>query len=104
MEFDDCDPRDLIVCPWGGMESYIGFVVTMTTDNATDRIFISLGEPCDLFGWNSSPADCNRVQQDYNKFFSFCVSEDDFYWGYNGSDSMAYVLGITGERWFRTKK
>ena len=36
-----------------GMGSYIGFEVTMTADNATNRIFISLGEPYDLFGWNN---------------------------------------------------
>lgn len=96
--------RNLIACPWSGMGSYIGFAVTMTADNATGRIFISLGEPYDLFGWNNNPADYNRVQQDYSKFLSFCVSEDGFYWSYDDNDSMVYVLSATGERWFRMKK
>ena len=46
----------------------------------------------------------NRVQQDYSKFLSFCVSEDGFYWSYDDNDSMVYVLSATGERWFRMKK
>ena len=100
----DRNPRNLIACPWSGMGSYIGFAVTMTADNATGRIFISLGEPYDLFGWNNNPADYNRVQQDYSKFLSFCVSEDGFYWSYDDNDSMVYVLSATGERWFRMKK
>ena len=104
VEFDDRNPRNLIACPWSGMGSYIGFAVTMTADNATGRIFISLGEPYDLFGWNNNPADYNRVQQDYSKFLSFCVSEDGFYWSYDDNDSMVYVLSATGERWFRMKK
>lgn len=104
VEFDDRNPRNLVVCPWSGMGSYIGIKPTLTANDETGRIFIKLGEIYDMFGWNNNPADYERVQQDYEKLLSFCGSVDGLYWTYNDNNNMVYVLSATGEQWFRMKQ
>lgn len=106
VEFDDRDPRNLVACPFSGMNSYIGIKPSVTADDATGRIFIKWGEIYDLLGWNNNPADYATVQSLYEKFLSFCSSADGLYWTYEDSTSSrtVYVLSTTGEQWFRMKK
>lgn len=104
VEFDDRNPRNLLACPWNGMGSYIATKISLKANDETGRIFIQMGEFYDLFGWNNNPADCERVQNDYEKFLSFCASDEGLYWTYDDDNNIVYVLSATGEQWFRMKK
>lgn len=104
VEFDDRTPRNLVACPWNGMGSYIGIKPSVTANDETGRIFIQWGEIYDLLGWNNNPADYAIVERDYEKFLSFCSSNEGLYWTYDDDNKMVYVLSATGEQWFRMKQ
>ena len=86
------------------MSSYIGIKLSVTANDETGRIFIQWGEIYDLLGWNNNPADYALVERDYEKFLSFCSSNEGLYWTYDDDNKMVYVLSATGEQWFRMKQ
>lgn len=104
LEFDDRDPRNLVVCPWSSMGSYIGIKPMLSADNETGRIFIKWGEIYDMFGWNNNPDDYALVQREDEKFLSFCSSADGLYWSCDDNTQTIYVLSATGEQWFKMKR
>ena len=104
LEFDDRDPRNLVVCPWSSMGSYIGIKPMLSADNETGRIFIKWGEIYDMFGWHNNPDDYALVQREDKKFLSFCSSADGLYWSCDDNTQTIYVLSATGEQWFKMKR
>lgn len=104
VELDDRNPRNLVVCPWNGMGSYVGFNLSLKADNVSGRVVFKLGNPYDMFGWNNNPDDYARVEQDYAKFLSFCRSADGLYFCSNANGTVVYVLSADSEQWFRMKQ